>query len=357
MQVFRGDDPILNAGTTDKLIEVTYKFAVGAALCVTLGVTLPISAGADDESRPTDKRWLPSASVVIGIGVQAWEGSASSSSTSLDAGGNPTIPGSTVDLQEPAAGDDFDRSPIVGINFELMTPELPLPLRPRFFAGGEILGAFGQERNLVGSGSPGPIISPQASGSAVSFDDEGALGQGSEFTASTSEATFGAYLGIAFPFEAFDRKFMIKPMVAWTRFEVDLEGLVSDAACGTFPVPPPTVGTEVRCNDTLVQNRIFPGFLRETTLAVDESQVFNGIGPGIDLEIELMDVEQFRVSLSAGMRFYRILGDQKVRLGASVVTLDNDVLGNDEARADFDFEMDDWSYRGQIGLRVTWIGL
>jgi hypothetical protein len=95
---------------------------------------------------------------------------------------------------------------------------------------------------------------------------------------------------------------------------------------------------------------------RETALLGSDSQVYNAIGPGLELE---MDVIRSRgwlgVSLFMGARAYRTLGDRSIEFGATQSY--SDILGNDVAFANWEVEINPWIYRAHVGIRFQWLGL
>jgi hypothetical protein len=206
------------------------------------------------------------------------------------------------------------------------------------------MGAFGVERKPAREGEPGTIESPvpKEFQDVAPFGEDVAIGQGSEITATMSNVMYGAYAGIAFPLEFNERPIRIKASVAWIRYEVDIEGLVVDASCLAS-------GRITECNPNL------GGFLRETRLTSNSTESFNGIGPGIDLEMDTGRMGPLGTSIFMGARLYRILGDRKVELNAGPVSF-NDPIGQDSAAARFNFEVDEWMYRFGIGFRVQWLG-
>ena len=162
---------------------------------------------------------------------------------------------------------------------------------------------------------------------------------------------YGAHAGISFPFELYGRTFRIKPAVAWIRYAVDINGLVVDADC-----VPRSFGAFTECNTTPPQN----GFLREARLEASSNETFDGIGPSLDIEMDTGRLGPLGTSLFLGARFYRTLGNRKVKLNSEVQTF-NDILNQnppaaDSAAAQFRFEADEWMYRIGVGLRFQWLG-
>ena len=99
----------------------------------------------------------------------------------------------------------------------------------------------------------------------------------------------------------------------------------------------------------------FPGFLRETRLEGSDSQMFNAIGGGLDIEMDTIRYGPVGASLFLGGSFYRTLGDRTI--GFSDSETFNDQLGmNDRAEAEWEIEVDPWMYRAHVGIRFQWLG-
>ncbi len=264
--------------------------AIGTLTALLACVCLPSdsSAAEDGSSREGNQRdgadrWIPSLALTMGLTVQDWDGDVSSEICRGCSLSDPT--GTPEALQPPASGDDRDQTPFVGISLELMSPELALPGSPRFFLGGEVAPTFGSDRKVAIAGEVGVIGTRSSNPEATSFTDDSAAGQGSEVVLERDDVAFGAYLGIAFPFELFERALWIKPSFGWTRFDVNLQGQVADADC--LPVTRGTLET-TECNPNDLgtgQNgeQFGLGFLRETRLSSKDSRTFDGIGPGLNL--------------------------------------------------------------------------
>ena len=330
---------------------------------VALQALFPIASRAADGGDPVEQqgegRWVPSLAITGGATIQKQHGSADSV---LFENINLATPPPPVPLQGLVEGDDLVVSPFVGASLEVMTPAIPIPTRPRPFLSGEILPTFGSDREVAVKGDPGCIKSerpedPCASAIPIdaplnhTFAEDSANGQGSTTTTLVDTLVFGANLGVAFPAQLGKRQLRIKPSVGWINYEVGAEGLVVDAECG----PDPMNASSTAC--TPVQpttGAVIPGFLRETTLTANDSRRFNGIGPGLDIEMDVGRYGPLGVSLFLGGRAYRVLGDRKIAFSASETF--NDQLGMDRAVADFEAEVDPWMYRANLGIRFLWLG-
>lgn len=319
-------------------------------------------ADAAPSARPAQEgadRWVPSLAPIFGTTVQTWEGAVASQICN-----GCTFPSPTSQSLRPAAtGDDRDVTPFFGGNLELMTPELPpmtpeLPLRARLFVGGEIAATFGADRTIAEEGDPGAITSPFPPGNENQpFNEQTALGQGSQTTATLGSLIYGAYAGIAFPLQIYGRQLRIKPAFAWMRYTVDVEGTVLDAECLNKPPPRPPGVPPNLCNTIVSQGVVVPGFLRAIQLNGNDTGTFNGIGPGLDVEMDTGRLGPLGTSIFLGGRAYRILGDRKVEFEAFQSFPDQGPgLPMAETRARWSFEADPWMYRVLVGLRVQWLG-
>jgi len=316
---------------------------------VALWLLLPIAAlaadggGSEQPSKQAgEDRWVPSLAITSGVTFQNQDGSADS----VLFEGMSTTP---VPLRGFFKGDDNAVSPFVGGTLELMAPAFSIPMRPRLFVSGEILPTFASNRDLALEKDPGCVRGPEPDtpcardedGSRVrSFGEDAANGEGTKTSAKIDTLVFGASLGVAFPLQVGPRQIRIKPSIGWINYEVDAKGLVVDAACD-----PTSQCTDVGAN---------PGFLRETILTARESQRFNGIGPGLDVEMDATRYGPLGVSVFMGARAYAIVDDRKISFEAAR-TFD-DQIGMDTAVGRFEVEVDSWIYRVHMGIRFHWLG-
>jgi hypothetical protein len=320
-----------------------------------LQIPFPLVSRAAEGAAPVgqegENRWVPSLAIISGVTVQEQHGDANS----FQFEDGSTVP---VPLQGEVDGDDLVVSPFVGGSLELMSPAIPIPTRPRFFIAGEIVPTFSSDRSVALDGDPGCIFGPRVGDVCVSemttiptftFAEDAAQGQGTRTETTIDTLVWGANLGVAFPARLGKRQLRIKPSLGWINYEVAANGLVVDAAC--FRVN----ATLTRCTDVrLGTGAIQHGFLRETTLEGSDSQRFNGIGPGLELEMDVYRWGQLGVSLFLGARAYRVLGDRTISFSDSQQYIDE--LGNDLAVAEWEVEVDPWMYRGNLGIRFQWLG-
>jgi len=333
---------------------------------VALGMLFPIASLATNGGNPEDPakqagedRWVPSLAITSGITIQQQQGSADSCFFSDPADISRNCD-SIVDppLRGFVKGDVLAVSPFVGGSLELMAPALPIPTRPRLFVSGEVLPTFAFKRNVALEKDPrcvrGPIPGALC-GEGDAFEENSANGEGTRTSAEVDTLVFGASLGVAFPLQVGERQIRIKPSFGWINYEVEVEGIVVNAACD--PVERCTTTTSVI---TLPPPRdpiiiVNDGFLRQPeALTADDTKTFNGIGPGLDIEVDTGKIGPIGSAIFLGARAYHILGDRKIKFGTRQQY--DDVFGMDVGVANFEVEVDPWVYRTHVGIRFMWLG-
>jgi len=340
---------------------------VGAV--VALQLLLPIASlatdGGDPEERTTqagEDRWVPSLTLTSGVTIQKQTGSVESFLFE-----DMTPP--SVALRDSLEGDDLAVSPFVGGSLELMTPALPIPTRPRLFLSGEFLPTFAISRKLVQDGEPDCVRGPELNAPCAAdeiadakengvtrvnpFGEDEANGRGQFVTAEVQMPVWSASVGVAFPVEFRERQLRIKPSFGWINYEVEAEGLVVEAMCREYIDifgDPTTQCTDIRPTPGFPEE----GFLREVTLNANASQRFNGIGPGLDVEMDTGRFGPIGSSVFLGARAYYILGDRSFSFGTSEAY--DDEFGMDTAVANFEVEVAPWIVRASVGIRFQWLG-
>jgi hypothetical protein len=332
---------------------------------LSLCLWLPLQAFADDAAkRDESTRWVPSIGVVAGIWIQDVDASVRSSDVSYTQLQrtrvfDPSIPPfgafveqqTFVDFTNPVrpSVDDDDRlvTPSMSGTLELMTPGIQaLPGRPRFFVHGDAGALFGVEHHVARERAPEklpPLTTddPPFLRQPENFIEEAVAGIGSETTAEVQPLLVTAGGGVAFTLDLWGRRFRIKPSVEYMREEIDFTGSVIRAVL---------IDTGISGFPPLItrQDAIFiPVQLRGST-----SEVFQGVGPGLELEMDTRRVGPFVISLFASASAYKILGDTEVAFSEQQTLVYPQLEGGSEdVSADWDFEKDPWSYRGNIGIR------
>ena len=395
-----------------RINSIVNVYARGTLLVTLLGTLLAsTAASASSNSEPNatddDRRWIPHFAISTGAKVQPMDASV----VSQCANGRPTEevqfgtpmqprfedrqacadPAGVLDTLpvtelignlRPTDEDETDAvTPFVGYTLGLSTPRLgSQPWAPRVFLSGEAITFFGPERDVAKEGSPSVLGLAEGEASNAAGSSAASLfGVGSRTSAEVQTLGWGARLGLAFPFEFRGRRLWLKPAFGWINFEIDVEGEVV-AGLKDDPFPADGFG---------------PG-IREVTLSGSSSDRFDGIGPSIELEMEAGRFGPIGVSVFANISAFHILGNRSIEFSSSLdcpafdpgnptggcaanilepVDLNNlDVLtpvldadfryGNDVPledtadtySADWSFEVDDWGYRGGLGIRFHWLG-
>jgi hypothetical protein len=333
-----------------------------------------VGAAGEREAPPGSARWVPSIAVTSGVFFQGESGA--HASYLLDATGDPST---ASPLRRAQSRSDRVVSPYVGGNVELMTPSLRMFAFPRLFVSAEVLPSFSSERVLALDGEPTRIRGPevntvlaveedsrhyQTQGTGAfsprqqGFEENDANGQGMKTIAQIDQIAFGAKVGAAFAFELRGRQLRLKPSLGWLHYKVNVKGRMVDPSClpSIDPLGQPTTNcTNVYTPDGTGGYAIAtPGFVRESILIGHDSGVFDGIGPGFDLEMDTTRVGPMGVSIFAGIHAYYIMGDRDIVFATSRAY--SDPLGNAVNAAVWRTTVQPWMYRAGLGVRFQWLG-
>jgi hypothetical protein len=310
-------------------------------------VLLSHAAGA--QTRDESERWVPSLALKNVFLGQRVEGDIASSDITWTRtvrtrqGGQEIVTQvpMTAPLRPPSSGDDVLLSALVGGDLELMTPGWQaIPGRPRLFAHGGVFGAFGQTSKVTREGDPTGLPDPLPTTPLQT--EETVQGTGSEITAEIEPFAFGVGGGVAFGFDVAGRRLRVKPSIEFMQEEIQLEGRLFRA-----------VQTDTGGPLTALPSRFFGVSLESET-----TEVFRGLGPGLEVEMDTLRAGPFMLSLFAGGQAYKILGDTKVDMQQSVVIEDPALTPPgvpQTAATDFTFEKNPWSFSGAVGLRFRWL--
>jgi hypothetical protein len=349
-------------------------------------LVLLASAGAhadsDDVRSPLDRRWLPSFGATAGVTIQKMEADVASTCGR----GGPEIremdfpfrllarecesfptPLQSGALRPADSGSEMAVTPYVGGVLQVMSPTLDLfPGRPRVFATGEAMALFSADRDIATEGSPSQVGYPTGLNpdNRALASTPALTGRGSKTTATVQTLGLSASLGLAFPFDIFGRRLWLKPSAAWYRYKVDVNGVVVG-------------GLKKRCPTSIAQPTcgIFrpERNFREIQLGASETIAFNGVGPGVEFELETGRFGPLGSSLYLGAYAYRVLGNRSVELsdalGYAPTPAPNtpvlDAIGSDGFAfnsepdiysATWNYEAKPWIYRTGIGFRFHWVG-
>ena len=308
-----------------------------------------------DSVGSVDSRWIPSFAITAGVFTQEHSASVSSdcrapgsdAATSCD----PGEPGFGSELRPGDRDKDDAATPSVGGSLQIATPALAAIGRPRLFAGVEIPYQFGVDRNVAQKQRPTGIVEPEAPEVSETLQENALLGAGSRTRSEVQGLAFGANAGVAIAFDAWGRQFRLKPSASWIRYEIDVLGRVEAGICNNAGVP------EI---DTCDLDGNTPGqpnaFTRAITLKGGESQWFEGVGPGLELEVDLRRRGRIGASLFLAGGAYYIYSDRTVAFSVTR-TIGPDPLGDPvDYHADFGFRVDPWLFRAGLGIRFAWLG-
>lgn len=333
--------------------------SIGAGILASaLGLAAPPARAADRVAIFRDERWIPSFALSLGAIAGRQHGSVSSYCRAT--GSDPPAP-TSCDPAEPSYGselrpgevdDELAVTPYVGGAFSLLAPGLAAPGHPRLFATVELPYQFGIDRNVAQKQRPTGIAEPDNPGVTELLDENALLGVGSRTRSEVKGLAFGASAGVSLGFEAFGRSFRVKPAAGWLRTQIGVRGRVEAGICNNA-TSPQSLDT---CDLDGKQFSNVQGFTRIITLKAHDSIWLDGIGPGLDLEMDTGRFGPYTVSLFLGGAAYYLLGDRDLAFSAQR-TIGPDRLGDPvDYRADFTFRVDPWLYRGGIGLRFSWMG-
>jgi hypothetical protein len=234
-------------------------------------------------------------------------------------------------------GSDTSVAPLVGASLELMTPSLIDEwLRLRLFVHADGAAAFSFERNVAGTEAPdefslppGLFPLPDADPEIDALEELSIVGQGSRTRIQVKRAVWSAGAGIAFSFDWLGRRLRIKPSFEYLHQELDLIGVVHRAV----KLKQPQVSI-VDLSD-----------FRQISLTKQEQRSYDGIGPGLELEVDAARLGPILSSVYLMGRGYYLFGDLETTFSQT------NEFGE---TATWTFEPDAWVWRSGVGLRFRW---
>jgi hypothetical protein len=311
------------------------------AFVLALATALPRASAADvSESGSEIELWVPA----FALYFDALGQKASGSITSGDVEGPPVnggadcngivagrlCVGSPLKLRPDTADHDTDVAPLVGASLELMSPRLfEGLLHPRLFVHGDAALSFGFERNLAHEGTPGPFAPPPPREGESDVPEVSVSGQGSRAKAQLDQLVLSAGAGVAFSLDVLGRRLRIKPSFEYLHEEIDLIASLRRAVKQQRTVQPGTLD----------------GY-RFVVLTADDTQRFDGIGPGLEIEADAARWGPFLLSVFGAGRGYYLLGDLEQAFTAS------NEFGES---ATWSFDRERWAWRAGGGVRFRWV--
>lgn len=224
-------------------------------------------------------------------------------------------------IRPSGEGSDYLITPFVDFVFELMSPELEMPLRPGFFVQASVGPSFGQDVIVASEGALGDLVFPD-----FPFYGQGAIqGLGSETTIEAQSPTYGARIGVALSLPIFERIVRLKPSVGWSRQGYRASGEVLQVFRQGFAGP-----------NTIVR------------LKGAETRTYDSIGPGLEIEADLEQRSRFGISAFLYSYAHYNLHDRNGSFTAA---------DEQDHSARFGYKTDaPWVYRLGAGVRLRWLG-
>ena len=344
-----------SASRPDRHSRLAWRSCRVASAAAALWIAFAATATAS-EPRDESQRWVPSFALFFDALGQKLEGAV----TTGPVLGPPLTEGGCLDTRfEPTEvrtgalcdtaranptkilpdneGSDTSVAPLVGASLELMTPS-PFDgwLRPRLFLHGDGAAAFSFERNVAGVEGPDEFALPpgifinQPSDERQNIEELSIAGQGSRSRIQVRRFVWSAGGGIALSFDLFGRRIRVKPSVEYLRQEMDLIGVVHRA---------------VKLQHPLVSATDLSGF-RLLSLTHEEKQSYDGIGPGLELEVDAARLGPFVSSVFLMGRGYHLFGDLETTFSQT------NEFGE---TATWTFQPERWVWRGGVGFRLRWL--
>jgi hypothetical protein len=155
-------------------------------------------------------------------------------------------------------------------------------------------------------------------------------GQGSRTRAEIQPFVLSAGLGVAFTLDIGHRRIRIKPSVEYLRETLDITGIVNRAVKITNPARP---------QDGLDSFRLI-------SLTSSTTEVYHGVGPGLEFEADALRAGPFMLSLFVAGQAYSIFGDRDIELS------DTNEFGE---TAEWRFQKEKWGWGARAGLRFRWL--
>lgn len=306
-----------------------------------------------------DARWVPSFAITAGAFTGEQRAAVSSdcrapgSDPPAAASCDPAEPGFGSELRPGDENNDDAATPYVGGSLQLATPALAVIGRPRLFAGVEIPYQFGIDRNVAQKQRPTGLEEPEEENVGETLQENALLGAGSRTRSEVQGLTFGANAGVSLAFEARGRRFRIKPSANWIRYEVDVLGRVESGICNNAGGS----ATQDTCDlDGIKPLGLANAYTRVITLKGGESQWFEGIGPGLELEIDIRRAGPIGASLFLSGGGYYIYSDRTLAFSVTRTIGPDPVGAPVDYHADFSFRVDPWLFRAGLGIRFAWLG-
>lgn len=314
--------------------------AFAAAAVLGLSTFLPVAAMAADEA---EEGWRIGLSITGGF--QFGKAKAAISTSDIEgpvAAIPPTVP---IEIQPASVGSAIQTAGYLLGGVEVTTPSFfdEVPGRPRLFVRSDVGAIFGQEDDVDRSGDPKNQLSLAQiliDSGTNNLDPNVVQGQGTRLSMNTERLTYSAGIGITFEEEIFGHVVRFKPSAEYMVQKVKASGIVSRAVTLIGPSEG-TVGDPNSLSDfrhILIQDR--------------QQRFFHSAGLGLEIETDAGEVGPFIVSVFATGQALNMLGGREISFSAQ--NPDPSDPANADETADFRLQLNDWTYRAGLGVRVRW---
>jgi hypothetical protein len=244
---------------------------------------------------------------------------------------NPVRNGDPVYIQPTSDDDQVEVTPIAGMDFEVMSPQIAEDYgAPRFFIDVNMSAMIGRRDDLGKVGIIGDMIVPQPEFNPTLIPETVIEGQGSKVDVTMEPFAVRAGIGMAFTHDFGEARIRFKPSVVYNRFEIKVVGQTHRAVQLTDR---PTDLSEFRL----------------IALRDARKDVFHGIGPAMEIEMDSGRVGDFVTSIFLKGHVSFVIGDTETELQAN----NGDPAGAGEYSR-YKTEVSRWSSRVSTGFRIRW---
>jgi hypothetical protein len=293
----------------------------------------PVAEVADVETEPgassdglrsIEGHWLPTLTLGMGFLISGLDARAYSTGNSADS------VEMSVQRKETVVSPQF----LVALGLE--TPELTSGLR--VFASGGVVPTIAFSRDIAKIRDPRGFDYPVQRDLGEPYPEEAIGGTGIRTTAKIDPLAFTANFGVSYTRELLERQIVFRPSLGWYRYTINTEGVSLRA------IKPDTNNP----------------FVREITLTDERSRTFDALGPVIEIGVDLGQKGRFKPTMFLEAGFYYNLTDTRIELEDALsqavepsAEFPNPV-GTEVAH--WRLDVDQWSTRVTLGIRVAWIG-
>jgi hypothetical protein len=233
-------------------------------------------------------------------------------------------------IQPSSEGDDDILAVRLGLSLEIMTPRLAeVPGDPRLFVHVDPIYVEGFERNIAGTGNPGPMTESFLPPPVTRSDENVYNGQGTRIFAEVSPLVVGAGIGVALSFEILEHTVRVRPSAEYLTERLSVTGQMNRVVQVAQNPRPRT-----------------PSDFRFIALRDVDRKRYHAVGAGLDVELDADRLGPIVLTPFMGARAFHFLGDLDVDLS------DTNEFGE---MAEWHFEREEWQWEARLGIRLRWL--